>query len=362
VRDRRHARRECRRRRRSGRQGHARRDHRLRRRVAVRDAERGGRRGDASQEEPGRASEGTRRQAADDHHLRPAHGPADHGRDVARSRRADRPRRQPVRIQLAAAGGVGASELRPACAQRERQPHESVPPGQRQARADEVRPQHRRHGRQRAAERGTRVHRRPRGRPGRPVLGRPGDRAELSAGGRGVRGRGAQRSRRWPAVHGRPGLRRLARRAGGPLRRLLGPGRGPAVELEPVCGVAALPRDPRSRPAGVHGRGAVGPLVHDPRQPRHDLAGHVPRRADPQLPHDVVHQAVPQRQVRPGALQGESGPDRAGPRGFRVRGRAARRGAPRSARSQSPLHPPRRVQDAARASGQRARVQVRVTP
>ena len=142
------------------------------------------------------------------------------------------------------------------------------------------------------------------------------------------------------AVHGRPGLRRLARRAGRPLRRLLGPGRGAAVGREPVCGMAALPRTARPRAADVHGRGPRRAVVHGARQPRHDLAGHVHRADRAEAARDLVPQGVPERQVRSRALQGQPGADRAGPRRRRLHQPAARRGAARSARPRPPLPSP----------------------
>ena len=216
------------------------------------------------------------------------------------------------------------------------EPHEPVPPGQRQPRADEVRAEHRRHGRQRAAE--------------RDALAT----SRSSRGARSIRSRASRSRPRTPVAQADEQSEVDALNAAVAARQYTGvqdydDWRGePADRYDDYWDPDEAPPSASSsvRRSGprYHGlleraqqaftaEGLNDPVVHDPRQPRHDLAGDVPGGADDQLPDDGVHQGVPERQVRPGALQGEPRADRPGPGRSGLRQRAARRGAARAARS-----------------------------
>ena len=125
--------------------------------------------------------------------------------------------------------------------------------------------------------------------------------------------RAHQRRRRGPQLHRRRRLRRLPRRAGRPLRRLLRPGRGRA-DRRPVRGVPALPRPARGRPAPVPGGRPGHALVHLARQPRRPRPGQRARQRGP-LPRDRrrLPEGVPQRGVRPEALRGRRAPTSCSP-------------------------------------------------
>ena len=163
----------------------------------------------------------------------------------------------------------------------------------------------RRPRRQPAAQRDALVQDGARRRQGRSVLGQAGRRGQPLRRRRRRRSPGSNAdvaARRYTGV---AGLRRLPRRPGRSLRRLLRPRRGPADRHGPVRRVPALPRAARTRPAAVHRRRPRRAVVHLPGQPRRARPGQRTRQRGP-LPLDRhrVPEGVPERGVRSRRLRG----------------------------------------------------------
>ena len=140
------------------------------------------------------------------------------------------------------------------------------------------------------------------GGPVDPFSGKPVGPAE-PVRRRARRGRAARRGRRRPPLHRRAGLRRLARRARRPLRRLLGPGRA-GRRRRPVRRVPALPRPDGPRPGAVRGGGPRRAVARLARQPRRPDPGQRARQHRPvPLDRGRLPEGVPDRRGRPRAVR-----------------------------------------------------------
>ncbi len=254
--------------------------------------------------------------------LRPAHRPADRGRDVSGAGGLPRPGGQRGVVVVAPDGDLRAAGVRPDRAQHEREPDERGARAWRQVREARLRDHHRRSRGQPAAQRDALVQGRARRRDRRPVL-RQGVSATNPCGGATADAdRGDQRGGRGARLHRRGRLRRLARRPARALRRLLGPGRGGA-RGRALRRLPALPGAARARAEDVHRRGPEGPVVHRPRQPRRADPG---QRAGEHRPLPLDRHRLPE-----GLPVGGGGPGRASR--TPTRARSSRRSAtPRTSR------------------------------
>ena len=220
------------------------------------------RQGRALRRAPRRLGQGegqARRQAPLAAHVRPAHRPADRRRDEPGAGGLRRSRGRRDQVVLAPAGGARAAGVRLDRAQRQREPAQRGPPGQRQAGASS-------RSRSRPATWPTtssstrRAGSRPCSTAGRWTRS-PASRSRTECGDQPADRLAAHQRRRGRApLHGRRRLRRLPRGPAGPLRRLLRPGRGRAdapARTPPSRATRACWTRPsgRSRPPGSTCRG-----------------------------------------------------------------------------------------------------------